>query len=165
MESINARRREMDALSVGEKVWYLRPPDSGTKLESRWLGPCVITGREGEHSYLVEVKPGYSMKAHRSMLKRHVVDEYRGEPIPLFYHKRTTTDENAQPDMWLTERILGHKNDSKGQLLFRTKWQGSDQITWEPVGNFFHVYSADLIAYCKENGVSNDVSKHLPCEP
>ena len=105
------------------------------------------------------------MKAHRIMLKRHVVDEYHGDPIPLFYHKRTMVEEDAQPDMWLTEKILGHKKNAKGDLLFRTKWQGSDEITWEPIGNFFHVYSADLISYCKEKGLCLDVAKYLPSEP
>jgi len=54
---------------VGAKVWYKRPENSGEKTDSRWIGPGIVKAREGERSYLIEIKPGMEMKAHRSFLK------------------------------------------------------------------------------------------------
>ena len=52
-------------LAIADQVWYLKPPYSGDKLESRWIGPGVVTAREGEHFYFVEIEPGCEIKAHR----------------------------------------------------------------------------------------------------
>jgi len=54
----NRGRVDPPALSIGDQIWYLRPPDSGNKLDSRWIGPGRVTAREGEHSYVIEIKPG-----------------------------------------------------------------------------------------------------------
>jgi hypothetical protein len=73
---INQGRKEMEPLKNGTLVWYKRPEGSGEKMDSRWIGPGVVKNREGERSYLVEIKPGVQIKAHRSFLK-----EYREPPI------------------------------------------------------------------------------------
>ena len=93
---------------MADQVWYLRPPDSGDKLESRWIGPGVITAREGEHSYLVEIKPGFEIRAHRGALKLFVPDKFSSEPVKLFFHRRTAADFEGAPDEWVVEKILGH---------------------------------------------------------
>jgi hypothetical protein len=36
-------------------------------LDSRWIGPAVVRAREGERSYVIEIKEGVEMKAHRSL--------------------------------------------------------------------------------------------------
>ena len=68
----------------GDKVWYRRPENTGSPVDSRWLGPAVIKSREGQSSYTVEVKPEFVIKAHRSFLKPFVTDVYNGRPVPLF---------------------------------------------------------------------------------
>jgi hypothetical protein len=36
-----------------------------------------------------------------------------------------------------------------------------DEATWEPVENFFHYYSSDLVQYAHQKGIKIDVLKHL----
>ena len=56
---VNQNRVQPPPFLVGDLVWYQRPPDSGDKLASRWIGPAKVVAREGENSYKIEVKPGY----------------------------------------------------------------------------------------------------------
>jgi hypothetical protein len=149
-----------EVLGVGDLVWYLRPPDSGTKLDSRWLGPCKVIAREGVHSYLIETKPGHIMKAHRKALKLYVEDPTAEEPIPLFFHRRTVPEAEGAPDTWLVDKIIDHKL-VKGKMFFLTRWQGFDEANWEPIEHFFQEYNSDVIAYCRERGLPLDVSKDL----
>ena len=123
-ERANRGVKEWPTYKAGDTVWYLRPPDSGNKLDTRWLGPCVVKGREGAHSYLVEVKPGYVIKAPNKFLKTCEVDKWKGKPVPLFYHKRTAEEEAADPESWLVEKILGHRVEANGRFFFRVKWEG-----------------------------------------
>jgi hypothetical protein len=67
---INQGRKEMEPLQVGDLIWYKRPENSGEKLDSRWIGPGTVKAREGERSYIVEIKPGIEMKAHRSFFEK-----------------------------------------------------------------------------------------------
>ena len=50
-------------------MWYIRPPDSGNKLDTRWIGPGVVVAKEVESSYQIEIKPGHTMGAHGGALK------------------------------------------------------------------------------------------------
>jgi hypothetical protein len=152
---------------VGQKVWYRRPPNSGHKLDSRWLGPAVIKERQGSHSYILEIKPGVEMGVHDSFLKPFQEDSLTGKPIPLFYHQRTEPDLEAGIDEWEVDKIVDHKVDKKGNLLFLTHWKGfpSSENTWEPVGNFIHRYSSDFVNYCTRNNLAIDITKFLSGEP
>ena len=67
---VNQSRTEMEVLPKGTKVWYKRPENSGEKLDTRWIGPGIVKDREGDRSYVIEIKPGSEMKAHRSFLKK-----------------------------------------------------------------------------------------------
>ena len=157
----NKGRVSGELFLVGEKVWYLRPENSGNKLDSRWLGPALVVAREGIFSYLVELKPNFRVKAHVTALKPYREDVVLGLPTPMFYHRRTIPDPEAAPDEWLVDRIIGHRKEKDGSFRFLTKWQGSEETTWEPVGHFFHRYSADLVAYCQEHGLGVDVMRYL----
>ena len=159
-EWINARRVDPPPLKVGDLVWYLRPPNSGGKQDSRWLGPAAIVEREGERSYVVELKPQYYMKAPRSMLKLYKQDTVIGKPMEMYYHRRTEPVEEAMPDEWLVDKILEHKVE-RGQFKFLTQWQGSDEHTWEPVGNFIHRYSSDFVRYCRKKGILMELVQFL----
>ena len=70
----------------------MRPPDSGDKLDTRGIGPAKVINREGEASYKIEVKPGYTMGANRGSLKPYVKDVFTENPIRLYYHRRIVTD-------------------------------------------------------------------------
>jgi Chromo (CHRromatin Organisation MOdifier) domain len=83
--------------------------------------------------------------------KPYVDSDLMGTPIPLYFHQRTEIDEDALPDEWEVDEIVDHKRDSKGNLLFLTKWKGYplEDNTWEPTGNFIHRYSSDFVKYCR----------------
>ena len=68
-EGINKNIWEFSFLKIGDKVWYRRPENAGDKLDSKWLGPAKVVERIGDLSYVIEVKPGYTMKAHITYLK------------------------------------------------------------------------------------------------
>ncbi len=59
---------ERDPFKIGDKVWYRRLEGSGTKLDTRWIGPAKITSYEGMSSYVIKIKDGYTMKAPRKLL-------------------------------------------------------------------------------------------------
>ena len=105
--STNRRRKDQEPLQIMDPVWYIRPDGSGDKLDSRWLGPGYVIAREGERSYVVEMKPGVTMKAHRSALKPYIRDPVE-EYVPMCFHRRTVPDPEAAPDKWLLEKSLGH---------------------------------------------------------
>ena len=129
-ESINKRRREPPPFKIGDKVWYHPERRPGTdKLAPLWKGPCKVTAREGQHSYVVELTPGKLQAAHRSQLKPHVVDEFVGEPYELHYFSYKAEEVEAGPEDWIVEDILDHRKGPRGPE-FLVKWQG-----WGPEYN------------------------------
>ena len=58
------------------------PPNSGNKLDTRWVGPGVVVRREGEYSYVVKVRPDTEMSVHRSFLKLYIEDDLVGKKNP-----------------------------------------------------------------------------------
>jgi hypothetical protein len=159
---INKGRQEMPPLAVGDKVWYKRPENSGEKTDSRWIGPGVVKAREGERSYLVEVKPGVEMKAHRSFLKNYQEPLVVGRGVPLHFFKRTEPEEGVMPDEWEVEKIISHRKKG-GNWEFLTKWVGyaEGEETWEPAKNFIHRIGGELIKYCRAKKVNIDWWKVL----
>ena len=161
----NQGRTALGDLPIGTKVWYLRPEKAGNKLDTKWIGPGLIVAREGERSYVVEIKPGHQVKAPRHSLKEYTVDSFGGSPLPLFFHKRTEVDPDAAPDEWITEEIQAHRKNNQGNWEFKTKWKGSDVVTWEQVGNFFPRYNSDLVKYCQTKKIPLDLTKYLSPTP
>ena len=157
---LNAKRNDPPPFKVGDLVWYLRPPNSGNKLDSRWLGPAAVVRRDNDRSYEIELKPQYFIKAPRNLLKAYVEDRVVGRPTELFVHRRTEPGDDLLPDEWNVEKILDHKIE-KGQYKFLTQWEGSDEKTWEPVGNFIHRYSVDFVKYCKKLGILTELLQFL----
>ena len=90
--AINADRPRFPTYKVGDSVWYRRPENSGTKLDSRWLGPCKVTKRVGEHTYEIQVSERRRMQAHATFLKPHVEDSAWGEPMARYFHQRTRVE-------------------------------------------------------------------------
>ena len=110
----SASRGKPKHFAPGDKCWYRRPENSWDKLDSMCLGPVEVVTRKGKHSYTILVKPTLEIKAHRSFLKPYAEDTYNRDPIPLFYHRRTVVDENAEPDDFEVEEILDHKIGRNG---------------------------------------------------
>ena len=81
----NRGLKRPEAFKPGDKVWYRRPENTGGPVDSRWLGPAKIVAREGQDSYVIEIKPEHLMKSHRTFLKPHFEDVYSGQPVPLFF--------------------------------------------------------------------------------
>ena len=152
----------MEPLKVGTWVWYKRPEGSGEKMDSRWIGPGIVKIREGERSYLVEIKPGVQIKAHRSFLKEYREPPVFGKGVPLYFFKRTEKEEEATPDEWEVEKILSHRR--KGDTWeFLTKWTGYEEgeETWEPIGNFIHRFSHELVRYCTNKNLEVNLMGEL----
>ena len=161
-DRLNLKRKEGNAFANGTKVWYRRPEGSGDKLDSRWLGPAIVKGREGARSYIVELKPGMEIKAHRSFLKEYVEDVYNGQPIPLYFHQRTEVDMGAAADEWLVDKVVNHKIEGT-KVKFLTTWEGhpAEEATWEDASNFLPRYNTEFVTYCKTHGLKLDLVDQL----
>lgn len=148
-EQVNRRRRELAPLKVGDKAWYLRPRGGAdNKLDSYWIGPCVVKERRSEHSYVLEVKPGHLQEAHRSQLKEHIRDEWSEKPLKLFHFRRTEPELKSFADEWAIEDIEQHRIGSDGYPEFLVRWEGSAEKTWEPLRHFFLDFSHLAMSYC-----------------
>ena len=165
-DQLNEERRVFSTFKVGDKVWYRRPPNTGHKLDSRWVGPCVVVEREGAQSYVIRVKEGSTMKAHRGALKPYRDDAFSGKKVELFYHQRTPLDEGVGTDEWEVDKILKHRRDPKGKYSFLTRWKGQEENeeTWEPVVSFIPRINTELVKYVEEKGLPKGIFTDLPTE-
>jgi hypothetical protein len=89
-EVLNASRSEPRRFVPGDMVWWLRPPNTGGKLDTRWLGPCKVVRRTGEHSYLVQTAPNYRTAVHATYMKPYVKDVMLGKQTELYLHKKAS---------------------------------------------------------------------------
>ena len=46
----NSKRKSPMVYAPGDLVWYGRPENTGSKLDSRWLGKALVVRREGTHA-------------------------------------------------------------------------------------------------------------------
>ena len=112
----NVGRKTFDGLPIGTKVWYRRPPGSGGKLDTRWMGPGEILAREGDHSYVVEIGPTGTIKAERAYLKEYKEDSQNESPKPMFYHRRTVAPILKELTHVRVNRITGHTLGDDGKM-------------------------------------------------
>ena len=164
--SENASRPQAKVFLPGQTVWYRRPEGSGDKLDSRWLGPATVLHRVGENSYELRITEDRTIRAHTSFMKPYVPDVYNGEPKPLYFHQRTVPDPDAAPDEWNVDTILDHR-EKDGKFEFLTKWEGygTEEASWEPIGNFFQRFNCEAIRYAKQHNQPLDVTKYLSDRP
>ena len=162
---VNRHRKPSPSFQVGQKVWYLRPEDSGTKVDSRWLGPCLVKGRIGEESYEVEVKPGRQIHTTARFLKAWQENTFGGPSLPLFFHQQTVIDEEADPTEWNVQEILGFKIVD-GQKFFKVLWDGypRDEATWEGIPAFLSKVNLPWRKFCERNGIVVDLIKDVHME-
>ena len=105
--------------------------------------------------------------AHTSWLKTYWGPVYGGKKTELAYYKinKNTTTKETQQEL-IVEKILKHKKKG-AQVLFLTVWKGytEEAATWEPLGNFIHRYSSDLVMYAPElNLMDLSVLRYLTAE-
>ena len=54
--------------AVGDIVWFKRLEKSGTKLDSRWIGPSKVVNARGANSYEIQVKENLVMDVNPGAL-------------------------------------------------------------------------------------------------
>ena len=79
--AFNKGRAQPPPFCIGDLVWYIGPPGSGNKLDTRWIGPGVVVAKEGESSYQIEIKPGHTMGAQGGALKLYTPDKQTKAPL------------------------------------------------------------------------------------
>ena len=158
-QGINRGRKDQKPLEVGRAVWYRRQEGSGSKLDTRWVGPCVIVAREGEYSYKIKTGQNVTMKAHRNYLKEYLEDSYNETPKPMFFHQRTVANPHVRDKQFKVTRILGHVVDDDGNYLFNTQKLGVDvsAAEWLPSSEFLGQAGQKMVEYCLRNGLADKV--------
>jgi hypothetical protein len=161
-ESLNLGRHEFEPFEVGAHVWYRRPEGSGGKLDSRWIGPMAIIGREGEHSYVLRASNGGTLSAPRNFLKEFREDTQRGEPIFLHYHLRTELEKGTPPGEREVDKILSHRVRG-GKLQFLTRWKNDPARAevWESVKSFVPQCAQPWAEYCAQKGLLSETVQVL----
>ncbi len=159
----NAKRAMRPPYKVGDWVMVARQmgTPAGSKLDTKWIGPAVVTRHTGEQSYEVQTKPSGAMEVHADQMKPFWQDRPEGRPVPLYHFQPTHHSAELAPDEGIVEAILAHRKGRDGSLMFLTKWEGAgqDESTWEPVGNFVQKCNALLVAYCKSKKLPVDRSR------
>lgn len=89
-ERINRDRKPFPRLSIDQIVWVQRPEGSGTKLDTRWIGPARVVEQKGANSYKVQIDEERFLEVPTKHLKlyQHNMDT-PGQVIPLYWYKRT----------------------------------------------------------------------------
>jgi hypothetical protein len=148
-EDTNRHHKEKDAYKPGTWVWYKRPEDSGTKLDTRWIGPALVLSRNAENSYTVELRPGVTIAAPRIFLKECIEDTYSGRPQKLYYHQRTPKIQFRLPHESEVIQILDHRLDDEDQFQFLTQWedQTPEEATWEALKKFVPLLHSKFVEY------------------
>ena len=72
-------------------------------------------GREGDQSYIVELKSGGRQTAHRSQLRPHVMDLYTTDPYPLYYFTGKAPEVEVGPGEYIPGSVVGMRTYKAGQ--------------------------------------------------
>ena len=105
--------------SVGDRVVRLLY-DKANKLQYDYAGPYRITAKLDNGRYVLS-----------DLENNRISEEFDAHNLRIY---RTWVDaEELQPDEYLVERIIGHRDD-RGARELRVKWRGypSSKATWEP---------------------------------
>jgi hypothetical protein len=160
----NSKTHVKSPLHIGQKVLYRRPRESHHvfyKVEVRWIGPCPVVGRTSASSYVVEIKPGKNIAAHRDDLLEWKEDVDIVPATPLWTYM--PEQERLEIDEWEVDKITRHRKEKDGSYRFLTLWKGfsPESATWEPIESFFHRYSSDFVDYYQQHKLSLDIPSHL----
>ena len=121
-ERMNHGRKSFPRLAEGTKVWVLRREGSGTKLDTRWIGPAKVLEQKGANSYRL-LMDGKTLDAQMKHLRLYQENFTLGQFTPLFWHRRIEIEIEAEPTEGTVEKILDHRLiDGRPQFLVR--WGG-----------------------------------------
>ena len=98
-------------------------------------------------------------------MKPFLGDRLQGKSVELFHHMASYKPQEIGRDEWDVETIRRHRVGTNGQLEFLTKWEGSDEETWEPAGNFVARYCYKLVEYLQKHSLPCDMGKVLSGTP
>ena len=148
----------------GQLVWVLRPRKKGAdKLDSWWVGPCTVEQRLGETTYMVQTGPSTRREVHASQLRPHHADAL-GRSWPLFYTSALGGEDSAvEADEYEVEKVVEHKIQKSGDLLFLVKWANypEEEKTWEKAEAFLPRYCRPWVEYCRKHNLKIDVLKFV----
>jgi hypothetical protein len=161
---INESRKSTNIFDIGDKVWYRRPEGSGTKIDTRWVGPGKIASQTGIDSYEVRLGPNQVMPAHATFLKHYVEDTMQGGVARMYQHTRTVVDKNPQVnEEWVVDKVLGHRIMG-GIPMFKVLWRGQpmENASWEPINHFLTTKHGDaVVKYCQAKNWDPSVIKFI----
>ena len=163
-ERINAKRKSQKPFLVGSVVWYKRQEGTGTKMDTRWVGPCEVLKREGEASYVVRTGQKSQVKAHRTDLKEYWPDTHAEVCKPMFYHKRTVQIPVEESTQLHVKRIIEHKVQGNGAHKFLTQRVGEDVNNAEYLfpQDFLSESGIKFVEYCQEQGLEYELGIFNP---
>ena len=135
-----------------------------SKLDTWWIGPTQVVQRTGELSYQVLSKPGVLHDVHHDQLKLYVEDVVEGDSVELFHHTTAYTPLATEPDEWLVDKILRHRQRPDGKWEFLTRWQHAapGENTWEPASQFITRYCVEFPTYLKTHRLRIGAVKLFP---
>ncbi|GMF56429.1 unnamed protein product [Phytophthora fragariaefolia] len=132
-------------------------PGLKKKLAHRWHGPFRVKKKVEEFAYELELpdKSGYRLNpvVHVSRLKKvadlgqrptaKLVDElnendrfdFDEELLPEDTRERSDISDKYEVEAILDDKIPNSTSTSRAQRLFKVKWVGYDEPTWEPLSN------------------------------
>jgi hypothetical protein len=85
--------------------------------------------------------------------------------VKLFHFKQARSDPPTGIDEWNVEKVVTHRRTPGGELEFKVQWEGSTELTWEPLHHFFHSYSQPIVDYFQKKNLKEDVMAHLAKHP
>ena len=89
-------------------------------------------------------------------LRLYQEDFSLGQFTPLFWHRRTEIEFEAEPTEGTVEKILAHRLfDGRPQFLVR--WGESGEESWAEAEDFLRGMNEELWRYCRARGVVLDL--------
>ena len=150
----------------GDRCWVLKPPSS-EKEQAIYHGPCEIARVDGPTSYHVRIGEGHARDCSVEQLKPYY-PPLIGKPWPLYYTRHDLGANPADPDEWVSDKIIAHRKQDPskkdGIPQWKTTWVGfpKSHATWEPASSFLPTFNSDWVAYNKKNAVEMDISRCFP---
>ena len=164
---VNQSRTKPPPYQPQEWVWVLRPPNTGTKLETWWVGPMQVVRRVGDQSYQVEIRPGVMHDVHQDQMKPFVEDRVGGPKVDLYHHVTGYKALETQPDEWDVQKIMRHRRKPDGTWEFLTRWENTPagEETWEPGASFVTRYCGEFAKYLRAHRLDLGLSEVLRAPP
>ncbi|GMF51331.1 unnamed protein product [Phytophthora fragariaefolia] len=151
---------ERSLFRAGDQVWLFMErdrPGLKKKLAHRWHGPFRVKKKVEKFAYELELpdKSGYRFYrvVHVSRLKKvadfgqrptaKLVDElsesdrfdFDEELLPEDSCELSDTSDKYEVEAILDDKIPNLTSTSRAQRLFKVKWVGHDEPTWDPLSN------------------------------